>query len=580
MKTKLLLTTLTFLMTFYMAAQYQSNVSVANEHYHDLNQTIINDGSDDIMVASNLFDPSMTNQVISLKRVNTFGNVVWAMEYDALPLLNARVFDIVNRFDLVYITGSVDVAGIKRVFIAEIEAATGVVLNTQYYDMVSPNFNSRGLHLEYTESDADGDGAPDPGLIVAGFFSDCYNLDTTCATNIGFVLRTDAALNFMWATEVDGIAPGTSADYDFVNRITETVDGYFLTGSATGLNSSGMTQQGVLAHKIDFMGNLVWDNSYIFGNSQDVSVDAYYDAGTNEIYMLTNYSISHYFGVTVYNNGTGAINFTKSWYASSGDLDRYGFTIMESLSSPNNLVIVGYDRDENWTSGGTSFFGQSNVFVYEFDKATGNPVGLNYQFLVPHTEPTGDEFNFWIGQMPLIYYPEMSFVYQNATGTINDYFHVGYRRNNSASFTAAELYKTDPSKRNLCDNLVLNINPVGISTLTIQVSSALIPVFTSPLALNMNGYNYSEDLCDTVLSTGDQEIETGVIYPNPVSDVLYTTITNATSYTIYDAMGRKVAKGSLDSSKAIDVESLISGIYFVTIADENRQTQSFKFIKK
>ncbi len=579
MKTKLLFLILTLTTTFYVAAQYQTNVSSANEHYHDLNQVILNDGTDDIMVASNLFDPTMTNQVISLKRINQFGNVVWARKYDALPLVNARIFDIENRFDLVYITGSVDVSGIKRVFIAEIEAATGVVLNTQYYDIVSPNFNSRGLHIVYTESDADGDGFMDPGFVVSGFFSDCYNLDTTCNTNIGFVLRTDAALNFMWAVEVDALVPGTTADYDFVNRVTETNDGFFLTGSATGLNGSGLTQQGVLAHKIDFMGNPVWDNSYIFGNSQDVSVDAYYDAGSNEIYMLSNYSVTHYFAVTVFNNTTGVIDFTKSWYASASDLDRYGFTIMESLNSPNNLVIAGYDRDENWTTGGTSLFGQSNVFVYEFDKATGNPVGLNYQFLVPHTEPTGDEFNFWIGQMPLIYYPEMSFTYVNATGTVSDYFHVGYRRNTSASFTAAELYKTDATKRNLCDDLVLNINPIGISTFTIQVSSAFVPVFTSPLALNMNGYNYTEDVCDPILSTGDQEVETGVVFPNPVQDVLYTTFPEADSYIIYDVMGRKTSQGKLNASRAINVESLLRGVYFVTIANDSGQKQTFKFIK-
>ncbi|GAB5398647.1 MAG: hypothetical protein Aureis2KO_02320 [Aureisphaera sp.] len=561
-----------------MAAQYQTNVSAPNEHYHDLNQTIINDGSDDIMVASNLFDPTMTTQVISLKRINQNGLVVWARKYDALPLVNARIFDIENRFDLVYITGSVDVSGIKRVFIAEIEAATGVVLNTQYYDIVSPNFNSRGLHIAYTESDADGDGTADPGFVVSGFFSDCYNLDTTCNANIGFVLRTDAGLNFIWATEVDTGVPAT-ADYDFVNRVTETSDGYFLTGSATGLNAAGFTQQGVLAHKIDFMGTQVWDNSYIFGNSQDVSVDAYYDAGTNEIYALVNYSVSHYFGITVFNNTTGVIDFTKSWYGSASDLDRYGFSIMESLTSPNNFVIAGYDRDENWTAGGTSFFGQSNVFVYEFDKATGNPVGLNYQYLVPHTEPIGDEFNFWNGQMPLIYYPEMSFVHRNATGTVSDYFHVGYRRNTSASFTAAELYKTDFNKRNQCQDLLLNITPVGISTFTIQVSSAVVPVFTSPLALNMNGYNYNEDLCDPTLSSGTQEVEMGVIFPNPVSDTLFTTFQGANNYVIFDALGRKVVQGTIDASKAIPVESLNSGMYFVSISNDSRQDQTFKFIK-
>ncbi len=580
MKTKLLFSTLAFLFTLCLSAQHQTNVGVNNEHYHDLNQDPLNDGSDDIMVAANLFDASMTTQVFTLKRVSQTGNVVWARKYDGGALPNARVFDIVNRFDITYVTGSVDVGGTKRTFIAEIEANTGNVLNVQYYDIVSPNFNSRGLNIQYTESDVDGDAIGDPGFVVGGFFSGCYNVDTNCANNIGFVLRTDVNLNILWSLELDTSVSAT-ADYDFINGITETSDGFFITGSATGLNSSNQTQQAVLAHKVDFQGSWMWDQSYIFGNSRDVSVDAYFDAADGRIYMLANYSVSHFFGVTVFDNATGNVDAARSWYANGNEYDKYAFNIMESLVSPNNLVITGYDRDENWIdNAGVAQFGTSNIFVYEFEKATGNAVGPNYQFLVPHVEPTGDEFNFWNGQMPLIYYPDMSFTGRNSTGSVNDYFHVGYRRNDSADFTKAELYKTGTDKRNVCENAPLTISHTPVNRLLVQVFSGSTPSNATPFNLNVSGFNFTENDCTGSLSNGDVQINTGVIFPNPVSDVLYTTVQNAVSYTLMDSLGRVVANGNFNSDKSIQVDQLTNGLYFLNIMDDNRQAQTFKFIKK
>ena len=581
MKTKLLFTALTFLMTFYANAQtFQNNVGVANKHFHDLNQEPLDDGSSDYIVAGNLFDSTMTNQVISLKRMNTTGNVVWAQEYDAGALPNARVFDIEIYFDLIFMTGSVDVGGIKQTFIAKVDAIAGTVIDVKYYDVISPNFNSRGLKIIQTNSDINGDAIADPGLVVVGMLSGCYNVDTSCSLNLGFVLRTDMNLNHQWATEVDTGVPAT-ADYDFLNGITETSDGFFLTGSATGLDTSNNTHQSVMAHKIDFLGNWMWDSSYIFGNSQDVSVDAYYDVASNKIYALVNYSVSHYFGITAFDNTTGAIDTTRSWYANASEYNRYGFSIMESINSTNNLVITGYDRDEDFTdASGSTITSTTNLFVYEFDKNTGNAVGPNYQFLVPHFEPAGDEFNFWNGQMPLIYYPDISFAYEVVAGGIAEYYHVGYRRNDNVDFTRAELFKTTNDKRNECDNLIININHTPISTQIIQVSSGNTPVSTNPMVLNVNGYNYTEADCGGTLGTGTIDINTGTIFPNPVRDILNTTVLNAKNYSILDSLGRNVTNGTFTSSKAINLSEINSGIYFIKIEDDIKRIQTFKFIKK
>ena len=77
----------------------------------------------------------------------------------------------------------------------------------------------------------------------------------------------------------------------------------------------------------------------VYGNARDVGVDTYYDANTDEVYLLSNFSQRHYFSVTVLNDNTGVIDFTKSWVGDAPNYDRYGFSINESLSSNSNLLI-------------------------------------------------------------------------------------------------------------------------------------------------------------------------------------------------------------------------------------------------
>ena len=583
MKTRSLFFIICLLFAFFSFGQpkFQKNIGVANKNYHDLNLEPINDGSNDYVVAGNLFDAAMQNEELTLKRVDQNGNIIWIKKYNHSTFPHARIFDVENYIDLLFITGSIDVNGTKRTFIAKIDAINGNLLQASYYDILSPNLNSRGLHISYTQSDFDGDGAPDPGFIVGGFFSDCYNLDTNCINNnIGFVMRTNFNLNLVWTIELDVLNNIDSQDYDFVNNVIESSNGYFITGSSTGITTANQVQQGVLAHKIDFMGNFVWDNSYIFGNSRDVSVDAYIDPATSEIYMLCNYSVSHYFGVTVLNNTTGVIDFLKSWYISANDINRYGFTIMESATSVNNLIITGYDRDENWVDiNNNSLYGESNLFVHEFDKPTGNQVGQSYQYLVPHVEPLGDEFNFWTVQMPIIYYPDISTQF-GVPGTPPNYFHVGYRTNPPGSFTEAELFRTTPNKRNECENLNIILTPNPLTVQNSPVTSASIPNTEIVLVLNDIVLNYTEQFCDPTLSVGDINFNDTLIYPNPVGDILYFSTENLISYSIYDSLGRTIMEGSLTDKSSIQVSSLKKGIYFINIVDNNNAIQIIKFIKE
>ena len=567
-----------------LSQPFQHNWDTQSSHMHDLNITPADDGTDDVIVAGNLFDPTMTTYVIMVKRLTQAGNLIWMHEFSDPGAPNARSFDVVALNGSVYLTGSVDVAGFKKVLLMEINANSGLLVTANFYDIVSPNFHARGLDISYTNSDGDGDGAPDPGFVIGGFFSDCYNVNTQCQfNNIGFVMRLDMAFNIIWTIELDAIVPGATTDYDFVNGVHETDDGFFITGSATGDNQNGNFQQAALAHKVDLMGNFVWDNSYIYGNANDVSVDAYYEPSTDKIYMLANYSINHYFAVTTFDdNTTGPIDAARTWYTSDfNDLNRYGFTIMTSQADPNNLVISGYDRQENWVDvGGAAVSGETNLFTYEFDKATGNPVGQLRQYLVPHVEPGPDEFNFWSAtQLPLIYYPDISYSRLNDTNTAY-YYHVGYRREPANGTVRSEVLATPVNRINQCERLAALPGRGQPSFIFTPVSSGFIPAAWSPINLLVAAPFYVPDECTQVLDNPSFKQDQPGIYPNPVRNQLNIAYTQAMEFVVYDLQGRSVISGSLAARGTIDVAGLPQGVYVLSLVAADGQKHLQKFIKE
>lgn len=573
----LLLITIIFSQNSY--SQYQNNIEVNNKNFHDLNITLVEDGSNDHIAASNLFDSTMQSFDLTLKRIDQLGAVLWIKQYDGTTLQNARVFDIVSYVDLIFVTGSVDVNGTKTVFVSKIDATSGNVLGSMYYDIVAPSTHTTGLKIITTETDIDGDAIPDPGLVVSGFFSDCYAIDPTC-NNIGFLFRTDNNMNLIWTIELDTSIANKVQDYDFINGITETSDGYFLTGSVTAPTVSNSNQQTVLAYKVDFAGNFVWDNNYEYGNANDVSVDAFYDAGTDEIYMLCNYSVSHYFGITVFNNTTGVINPAKTWHASGTDLDRYGFNIFESVTNSNNLIVSGYDRSENWVdNNNNSITGESNLFVHEFSKANGNPVGVTYQFQIVHDEPIGDEYNFWNGQMPLIYYPDIS-LYKDLDSGIGVYEHIGYRTHPSLGFTEAASVQTLLDRRNQCEHLDFQLNPVSAQRVLTPALSGATPNVATSFALVDNSIAVITRDCADGLVTSENSIYETSIFPNPVAHTVRFSIEGIIAYSIYDVLGKKVMQNNLRASMSIDVSNLPNGIYNINLMDIEGKTYTARFIKK
>jgi hypothetical protein len=150
---------------------FQQTQKLANKNFHDLTIEQADDGTDDFFVGGNIFDNTLNNPQMFLERVQPNGN---DSNIDIL-----RHFDFVVAIDIIYATGYAIVGNSKKVFVAKIAAGTGNVLDTKIYDINGPNSFSRGLQIIYTNSDLDNDTNPDPGVVVGGFYSDCFNVDLT-----------------------------------------------------------------------------------------------------------------------------------------------------------------------------------------------------------------------------------------------------------------------------------------------------------------------------------------------------------------------------------------------------------------
>ena len=561
-----------FLCFWGVIAQFQKYYDAGGHVYHDVNIEILESSTGvGVIAAGNYFDPQMSAYVPFLQGMDAGGNVLWTTTGGAVNLTNLRLFDIEVYQDFIILTGSVeDTNGLKKPFAAKYDLATGGFAQVYYYDIISSSFPGETFNIKYTEADLDADGTPDPGFILGGY------IVISNGEKLGIVLRTDFNLQPLAATEV-GVSGGNQAPgFNMVNKVTETSDGYFLTGSVSYVNNN-VAQQAVLLHKINFDLSMVWDISYTFSTNQnDVSVDAYYDDTNNEIYALINYSDTNMFGVTVLDNSSGSIIGSQSWYATDANSEKYGFRIHKSPNS-NNLIINGYDRISNIAASGTQM-AETNIVVYEFDKATGQISGSGYQYIIPNQELGTDDYNFWDTQMPLIYYPEMAQYKDLVTGAYASY-KAGYYEDPTTNVPDMALFN-NTSNANICDNFSLtytkNLLP---NTLAVNANSAgglsvtanAFSIALYPATVNVTG-------C-TPNAIDNRKIDEGMLYPNPVQDLLYVKLPEAQFYIIRDLSQRRVKTGRIENQR-IPVYGLKKGIYVIEIFNGDKSIKRITFIKK
>jgi len=112
-----------------------------------------------------------------------------------------------------------------------------------------------------------------------------------------------------------------------------------------------------------------------------------------------------------------------------------------------------------------------------------------------------------------------------------------------------------------------------------DIDNTTINDYFNGYVLGMDSHDFNTlGIEDTTIS--DVNIS---IYPNPTRANLTIETYSAISYSIYNILGQSVKlKGKLDnrSSKTINLSHLPDGIYILKAEDDNKNSKSFKIIKK
>ena len=572
MKTKIIITLSLWLCLISSYSQlFQKFYGQTTYYYHDICTDQLQVGSENLIIAGNSFETNYSNPKANLFNIeNSTGNIIWQRSYfdpqgvyDDVRVLDIVAYVDVNGNNSLALTGSVNIAGQNHLFIALVDEFGDLLYAKYYINVTSTGIHSQGLTLIHTLN-----GPLGRGFDVGGFSNADYD-ESTSDDHMGFVMYAgENDLNPLWTVNIKSAVGVPSFEYDMISDITETDQGYFITGSIGAIGSLFL-QQAVLCLGIDYDGNTRWANAYRVGNSRDVGVDAFYDEVTQEIYLLANYSYTHYFGVTVINDYSGNIEPTKSWYAYNwNDLNWYGFKILEPVENmSSSLVIAGYIRNGEYLDyNGNLVQAQTLPFVYEFDRSSGDQMSVNYFYHVPYQDPGfPDCFNFWDAQMPLIYYTEMAIGLNDNTG----YFITGYRGGLTAYQTFIEAIKTDQMYNNLCYHTPISISHDSLPFIPVDFEILNVnPDFVQfSLATSQDSYFYELSCQNTAVT--DQPAESMIeTYPNPVNALLYVSIPKPgdISYLIYNSEGKIIGEGKLIKDKSlVDIRSLSPGLYYIRL---------------
>lgn len=380
---------------------WERTFSKPNHDYKDYSITTAADGSGDLLLAGTLWDKGADTYRAHLIRIDdASANVVFEQAYDLggnTWAMSIAPFQSTAGSGYA-ITGFVEQGGIRRTIVATLDE-NGNVQQSRLFEQGMDN--GMGLHIQATPD------ATNEGFVLVGMVHEpTGGLSLQNASKKGFCLKLDQGLNIVWEQYLDVPLDAVySRDYDVASHVVPTDQGYFITGGKNMLTIFGQQRQGILAVMLDPSGNPIWDASYFTGNFADNGASAYYDQAAQDVYVLTNISVSHHLGISVFDANSGALDNVASFEASSSnfDLDKYGYCMVKAPFS-DQLLISGRGADGQWAN--DNGLGQP-AFLVSYDWAS-------QQFGVHYSETNSSqaianitvEAPFFFNPLRLFYYPQ------------------------------------------------------------------------------------------------------------------------------------------------------------------------------
>ena len=452
---------------------------------------------DHYSISNSVSDPSNSvvaetidrgNLDVHIMEINATGNVVAERIYQT-PL-NERVFHITPSLNGGYVLCGIQKGsdGFDHGWVLEVDATFNFVNETRFDNGLFPS-HTPALHISTSTND------PMPGYIVTGFQAVGYG---NAAAKQSYAKKIDAGLNPQWEVSFDA-NPGKNQDWDMASHGIEVPGrGYFVGGSSTGDQSSNFCDQVVMAAMIDFNGVVTWvnameDNPLFSVGHASVGADAFYNASTNEVYQVANYSIWHHFGVNVWDVNSGALNPATSFrvFSSLGYANIGGFRIMESHTS-DQFLVAGYIRDAFQTDATGVVIAQGSFpIAAEFNKYS-TALIWDEMYPVPsagYNASSSIYEAFSAGQQPRIHHPKMALRQQSAGG----YELVGPHL--KAGRFETEILELNAAGQNGCINSPLDLSPAPFSPTFHSIFQANSVLLQLTPGLIIDGISSTEDPC-------------------------------------------------------------------------------------
>jgi len=484
---------------------------------------------------------------IHVMEVDAAGNVVNETTYDSG--LGEQAFHIAHSLNGGYVISGVQLFnGFDRGLVIELNAALGLVNQARFHSIASRH--SPAFHIIPTIAD------PTPGYLVVGTIALGWN--NTDSKTI-YALKLDPGLNKLWERHLNSAAPAGPQDWDMATHVVEIPgQGYFIGGSATATPGTGnaFCDQTVMAAKITYANVVSWkksmdDNGPGTVGHLSIGADAFYNAATNEIYQLANFSINHHFGVVVWNYATGAMNVAKTFkvFSNLGYINLDGFRIFEA-QDPNNYIVAGYLRDGTYFDPQTQALVADGTFPFatEIEKAAPN-ILWDELYPVPasgYSASSSPYDAFFAGQQPLNLHPKMALKQSGGNG----YTLVAPHSGNVATQFETEILQLDLAGLNPCLSTPIELDPITLTPTEYPLGFTSLVLNKQIPALTQIGVGTTPDPCAVPQPC---DVDANFIITD-IGDCCYTFqdltpdgaiagATNCNAWTIQDAFGNIVVNG-------------------------------------
>ncbi len=512
---------------------------------------------EDLVLAGTIFDSG--DQDIHVIRMDATGNIACEQIVDLSS--DDRALDVAIVNGEIAITGYTLVNGHEQLIVATFDYNTCAC---QDMTVLTTFIHSAGTNIISANQGE--------SIIVGGTISeDPFAFPLT--NSRALVLKLDQNLSFVNANEFFG----PQLEHASVNDIVEIPEGFFVTGSIDyGIQS-------VMAITLDDNLSLASNISFEASNSEHVGVSAVYFESDDQVFLMSNNSVTHNPEITVIDNVTSGPSISNHYVLGLdpqlGVTNAAGFELMKGNYQDDALVAAGYFR--TYTIPGST--DNATPWLAAFNKND----GTNYQTLIYEAPSTnfhthgGGVFSTFSGEHPYIFNQEILAERPDGKG----YVFAGPRL--AGGDYRLDVVSTDwIATKNSC-----------LTSLTYdseETEQVLVPIHENPLQCDFDGIggncaslpSNQTTLCTVIAKRGESaDASTALtsqmsIYPNPADaefDVVISELTESGELVVSNTLGETVFSSQVQPSGEairIDLGDYQSGIYFVVFTNDSQKLVS------